>query len=340
MDDERLGARLRTIDMPAEPDRRFATRLHDQLAAELELGLHEGAPGMGRGRRSNATRSRRFVWLAAAAALVLVLIGSFVVAGGHLIRRPTTSTLLDEVRAAGAIRIAVRPDAPQVPAPGPFGGFDDDVAQEVAARLGLRTLLQVVPADQMVGGANGGWDAALPSTVLSRDGADRFQSTSPYYNWPVYILVAASSGSRSMSDLDGATICAETGSVGESWLLGRLADMAGIEAAVAPPSTPTVRSLDDEQACLDDVSGGRSAGMVTTTLLMADLATRPALSVLTGRPVLYEGRTIVADRTGADPDTMIREIQRVLDSMRDDGTLADLSARRFGGEDLSVPPVR
>ena len=86
---------------------------------------------------------------------------------------------------------------------------------------------------------------------------------------------------------------------------------------------------------------GRSAASVTTSLLAADLATRPNVSVLTGRPVLSEGRAIIADRTGLDSDTLLEEIQKALDSMHDDGTLTLMSARRFGrrGSDHCTDPV-
>ena len=49
-------------------------------------------------------------------------------------------------RAAGVIRVAVRPDYPQVAVPGGARtGFDVDVANELGRRLGVRVSLQFVP---------------------------------------------------------------------------------------------------------------------------------------------------------------------------------------------------
>jgi cystine transport system substrate-binding protein len=345
MDEERLGASLRSIDVPFEPDRVFVQRLHDQLATELGLVFDGDVPlTTGRrpfGGRSRIAKARRLAWLLAAAALALVLLGGLAAIGSSFLRQSPRPTLLDEVRAAGTLEIAVRPDSPQVAAPGAFGGFDNDVAQELAQRLGLRASVLITPATDMLrGNATGGWDIAMPSNVLPPDSDNRFESTTPYYHWPIYLLAPATSAVRSISDLNGGSICAVTGSVGEAWLSGTTNGIVGIEAAVPAPKNISVRSLPDDQGCLDDLASGRSAALVTESLSSADLATRPTVTALTGRPVLYEGRTIIANRLGADPDSLVGLVQGALDAMLNDGTLANLSARRFGGENLTLVPIR
>ena len=48
---------------------------------------------------------------------------------------------------------------------------------------------------------------------------------------------------------------------------------------------------------------------------------------------------MLGDRQAGDPTALIHEIDRAIQSARDDGTLADLSRRYFGGFDLTVAPV-
>jgi ABC-type amino acid transport substrate-binding protein len=85
--------------------------------------------------------------------------------------------------------------------------------------------------------------------------------------------------------------------------------------------------------CLELVESGDVSAAVTATLSPADLAARPTLRQV-GEPVLVEQRGFVAPR-GSGSAELIEEVDRLLLEMRSDGTIAELSRRRFGGTDLT-----
>ena len=112
------------------------------------------------------SRVAGFAQTAVAAALILAVVGIVLVRFGTIGPATQPPSMLADVRARGVIRIAVRPDRPQVTAPGGArSGFDVDVATEIGRRLGLRVELSYIPADEMLAG-RGDWDLALPSSAV------------------------------------------------------------------------------------------------------------------------------------------------------------------------------
>jgi len=329
VDDERAVKRLRKVADPASPDAAFLGRMYEQLAEEL--GFRPG--GRSAVRKAPWGIARRLTLLAAAAVLTLSMVGGALFIGAMVDRERTpdvTPSLLERIREDGVIRIAVRPDRPQVTAPGGAkAGFDVDVATEMGRRLGIRVELAYLPADEMLAG-RGEWDIALPSSAVE---PGTFATTTPYYGWPVQLIVPARSTAAGPDDLSGSTICVVTGSGGEAWLDGRFRG-ATVTPVGAPPTPSTVHRLATDEACAADLTAGASAAFVTAAWSDADLAARPALKRL-GGPIFTEARPVIAVLGERDPSDLIAEIDRIFADMRIDGALADFSRSRFGGLDLS-----
>lgn len=249
-----------------------------------------------------------------------------------------SADLLAQVRASGRIRIAIRPDSPQSSLRGSLGGFDVDVADEIARRLDVAPDLIVTPVDDMLGaGRDPGWDLALPSEALFAPAAARFTATEPYYYWPVHIVVPSASAVERIGDLDGGRICAVLGSSGEAWL----DRMLGATRTVVPEEPPIdiqISRQSTDAACLDEVRSGAATAAVTARLSGADLTVQGDVRSL-GGPALIEERSIVALTSGPDANELVDAIDTAVRAMRSDGTLTDLSRRRFGGADLSNPPA-
>ena len=323
MSDERIEQALRQ-GPPAEP----AYMVHLTPA-----DLHGS---VSRAQRSKSTFSF-FAGLgqaAVAAGIIVAVVGFVLIRSGAFETAAKPPTLLAEVQARGLIRIAVRPDRPQVTAPGGArSGFDVDVATEIGRRLGLRVELDFTPADEMLAG-RGQWDIALPSSAVD-PGA--FAVSTPYYDWPVRLIVPGGSTAAGPGDLSGSTICVVTGSGGEAWLDGRFRGTSVTTVAV-PPTASAVHRLATDEACAADVTAGASAALVTAGWSDADLATRPALKRV-GGPLFTEARPVIAVNGQRDPAGLIAEIDRILAAMRSGGTLADFSRSRFGGIDLTEPPT-
>lgn len=333
MDDERAVSRLRKVADSANPDPAFLERMYGELAEEL--GFRPARRGAVRPSRWGNTR--RLTLLAAAVVVTLSMVGGALLVGAMMDREPrpsVTPSLLEQIREDGVIRIAVRPDRPQVTTPGGArSGFDVDVATEIGRRLGLRVELSYLPADEMLAG-RGEWDIALPSSAVE---PGTFATTTPYYGWPVQLIVPAGSTAGRPSDLSGLTICVVTGSGGEAWLDGRFRGTSVTSVAV-PPTPVAVHRLATDDACAADMTAGASAAFLTAAWSDADLAARPALKRL-GGPIFTEARPVIAVRGERDPAGLIAEIDQIFADMRDDGTLADFSRSRFGGLDLSQSTI-
>ncbi|MDQ3880133.1 MAG: transporter substrate-binding domain-containing protein [Chloroflexota bacterium] len=241
------------------------------------------------------------------------------------------SDLLSSVHNAGALRVAVRPDFPQATT-GSLGGFDVDVATELAERLNVDLHLVTIAPDQMRSSA-ARWDIAMPSSaVVAADPA--FAATDPYYGYPISLLVETSSPATAVEELANTRICVIAGSAGEAWLLGRYT-AGSVTGVVDPPGRPSPQVEHTDEACLDALAAGTVDAFVTQRLGPADIAVLRSARAL-GGPVLTEPRTIVATRDGTNPTALLTEIDRVLAEMRADGTLADISRNRFGGRDLTT----
>jgi cystine transport system substrate-binding protein len=276
----------------------------------------------------------------ATATLIVALVGLILVRGGSGPGRPVPSAadLLLRVNSAGAIRIAVRPDRPQARIPGgTFAGFDLDVAAQLGARLGVRDDIVLTTATEMLASPTGAWDIALLSAPLGNDATSRFAVSAPYYYWPHYLIAPAALPAPRITDLDGSTICAVAGGVGQRWLIG---DPLGVGAEVRsmPPTRPTVMTEADDATCLADVEAGRADAMVGEALTTADLALRPRVRIVGSAPAVVEARSVVAARSGSDPTSLVSAVNAAIAELRADGTLQRLSSNRFGGQDLSAPP--
>ncbi len=276
-----------------------------------------------------------FAQTAVAASLILAVVGLVLVRSGTFEPAAEPPTLLADVQARGVIRIAVRPDRPQVTTPtGARSGFDVDVATELGRRLGLRVELEFISVEEMLAG-RGEWDIALPSSAVE---LGTFATSTPYYDWPIRLIVPEGSVAAGPGDLSGTTICVVTASSGEAWLDGLFRGTSVTPVAV-PPTPSAVHRLATDEACAVDLDAGASSAFITAGWSDADLAARPALKRL-GEPIVVEARPVIAVLGERDPAGLMVEIDRILAAMRSDGSLADLSRSRFGGLDLSQPPTR
>ena len=333
MNDERVVSGLRHVGDPVGPDPAFLDRMYEDLAGEL--GFRPASRSAT--RPSPWKTARRLLLLAAVVVLSLAVIGGALIAGALLERQresELTQSALDRIQAAGVLRVAIQPDFPQVTVDGTFqGGFDADVATELAGRLGVRPVLQPMNLDTLPDSSElAEWDLALPGRSLTPTELARLEASVAYYEWPVYVVVASTSPAASLADLTGQRVCVVGGSAGADWLASRSTFQAGGSIGSPPASVITVDRASDGD-CLESLASGDVTAAITATLSPADFAARPSIRQL-GEPVFLEERRVVSPR-GSGSAELIAEVDRLLLEMRSDGTIRELSSRRFGGTDLS-----
>ena len=266
--------------------------------------------------------------LVPAVVLLLVALLAALAVGAPLLLRLATPDLRSSVLERGVLTVAVRADHPQavIESEG-LTGFDLDVAQELALRLGVRAEIVTVTRDELAAGAgDGAWDLALGSIPADAVDPARVAAGPPYYAWPRYLLVPSGSPVAGPDELAGSVVCAVTGDPGADWA-----------ASAIPGAAATLITRPTDDDCLPELTAGTAAAVVTSTLGPADLAVRSQVRSIGGPP--HEVRVVAAHRADR-PESLLDDVERLLLDMARDGTLASLSERRFGGFDLSTPIVQ
>jgi len=329
MDDQRLIARLRAVEGTGDPRPAFVEDLHAELAGRL--GLQPAAVALPRPRRSPISR---LVLVAATVALLLALAAGGLLVGSalHLVRLPVS--VLETIRSDGAIRVAVRPDSPQVmKSSGGIDGFDVEFAGYAADWLGVDAHLVPTTIEAMLD-TQGDWQLGLPSQALTQAEADRFAVTDAYYAWPIYLVTLRSSDATYDGAVNAGPLCAAEGSAAEAWLRGDGSPL--LKIVQQPPASAAVHLLPDDAACLEEVRKGTSAAFVTSQMLPRDFVSSPDLRLLDEAPVAFERRAAIVPRAIAGDAELVDELNSIIRAARSDGSLAALSRQWFGGEDLTV----
>lgn len=330
MDDRRIERALRD-GPPDEPA--YEQSIAAQVQTESALISDEAGSGARyRGAVRGASVAPRY-GLATLVAAAVVLVVAVVVFRPLVADGPGSSMapdLLSRLRAEGTVRIAVTGDPPQTTAAGgAVIGFDVDVARELATSLGLDGEVSVVAGTDILGGSGGDWDIGLPSRgSLVGSGVTAGPA---YYAWPSWLVTDATSAITTAAELDGATICAVSGTAGIAWLRG---DASGAVTDFDPPTGATVLERPNDADCVQVLRSGQAAAALTAQLLDDEFAGQ-GLRALVADPAVRERRVIVVRGSGPDVTSLIAVLEETLRDTSVSRALSDASRRAFGGRDLT-----
>lgn len=252
----------------------------------------------------------------------------------------SSDDLLSKVKAAGTIVMSTDPEYPpqsSLTTDGGYEGFDIDVGTEIAKRLGVEIAFETPSWDAITAGSwSGRWDFSVGSMTITSAREEVIAFTKPYYYTPAQIAVLPDSGITSLDGLAGKVICVGSATTYQDWLEGTL-DFGSESPQTEPPDGATATTLATDRNCAESWQAGRRDfdGWLSsaTTVQGAIDAGLPVMAV--GDPVFNEPLAVAFDKAGADPTSMVAEVNKILDEMRSDGTLAGLSNTWFG-EDLTV----
>jgi polar amino acid transport system substrate-binding protein len=236
---------------------------------------------------------------------------------------------LDRVLAAKTLVLAVDEEYPPFASrnyAGEMTGIDIDVAQELAARLGV-TLKVVAPgwSEIIAGEWQGRWDIAMGGLEAAAAQAAGLEAAAIYADAPAVILVqhggAAIAGP---GDLQGKRVGVEAGSRYEAYLER---EIPGAE----------IVTFEIEPLAIDDLAKGNGAAL--DAVLLGLLAAQDAIGIgkaveIAGPPLFSQPFVIAAGK--GDPDFTAR-IAAAVEALRGDGTLARLSLEHLGVD--TAPPA-
>ena len=247
--------------------------------------------------------------------------------------------LLAKIKAAGVIRVSTDPKYPpqsELKPDGTFEGFDIDVANAIAEKLGVTTKFETPNFDQVVaGGWAGRWDISVGSVTITEEREGVLSFTQPYYYTPAQMAARKNSGITTLEGFAGKTVCVGKATTYAQWLEGKLKLAGGAPEPAAAPAGVKVTTRGTDTDCVADPRSGEGWLSSSTTVVGA-LKTRQGQQYQTvGDPVFYEPLAIAIDKKGPAHAELLAEIDRIVGEMHSDGTLSELSKKWFDGLDLT-----
>jgi polar amino acid transport system substrate-binding protein len=282
------------------------------------------------------------------AAVSLVLALGAVACGGS---DEASDDLLAQIEDKGVITVSTDPAYPPQSSfnqeTKEYEGFDIDVANEIAERLGVDIAWQE-PSWETITGGNwaGRWDISVGSMTITPERAEVLHFTPPYYYTPAAIAVHEDNTTiNGVEDLDGKRIGVCGGCTYQSYLEGTLEiaqDPSGEAVAIESPiQNPSVQTKETDIVAIDDLALGDGTRLdaVISALPTLEEAIKSGKPIkIVGEPVYYEPLSVALDRNSQlDPQRLLDRISEIIEEMHEDGTLSELSEKWYG-VDLTQGP--
>jgi polar amino acid transport system substrate-binding protein len=249
---------------------------------------------------------------------------------------PIAGGLLDKVIKAGVLTVSTDPNyAPaSVKKPdGTFEGFDIDVATEVAKRLGNLKVAFVTPDWSLItaGSWSGRWDVSVGSMTITADRQKVLDFSPPYYYTPAQMTASKASGITTIDGLAGKSICAGEATTYLDWLQGKKLDFGTLSPTTTPPAGIKTVSLKTDSLCPQTWGSGRNdfQGWLSATPIVEGAIAQGLPVVKIGDPVYFEPLAIAVDKSGPPDTDFMAALTKIVNDMRSDGTLSQLSVKWF-----------
>jgi len=211
-------------------------------------------------------------------------------------------------------------------------GFDVNVAQEIAERLGV-DIEFVTPEWAVItaGSWNGRWDMSVGSMTPTKDRAKVLSFPAVYYYTPAVLAVHKDSKAQTVADLNDKKLGAGASSTFELYLKHDLTiDAEGAPAFTYDIKPASIVSLPNSAAVMDDLrlgDGVRLDGTVDALPAIMEAVKSGYPFRVVGDPLFYEPLAVALDRGDAELDA---KISAIVDEMKADGTLTKLSTKWYG----------
>jgi polar amino acid transport system substrate-binding protein len=222
---------------------------------------------------------------------------------------------------------------------GGYEGFDIDVQNEIAARLGVESEFTTPSFDEVVaGGWSERWDVAVGSVTVTEDRKETLDFTVPYYFTPAQMATFAESDIQAIEDFAGTTVCVGEATTYLDWIEGSLTLPPEAGEVAEPPEGLQATTLPTDIDCADSWRSGRTdfEGWISsiTTVEGAVGDDYPIRAI--GDPIFFEPLAVAFDKSVEDNDSLVAAVNQIVEDMHADGTLTAFSEQWFEGIDLTT----
>ncbi|MEZ0170103.1 transporter substrate-binding domain-containing protein [Microvirga sp. TS319] len=245
---------------------------------------------------------------------------------------------MDRVTKAGEMKVATNsgwPPQSYLDDNNKLVGFDVDVANEIAKRLGVKVSFETPEWNVMTGGRwHGRFDVAVGSITPTKARSQVIDFAGIYYFSPYVFVVHKDSKATSRDDLNGKKIGVETGTTSEDYINRRLEIDAPGVAPIQYTLTPgEVKTYADSMLPFDDLRLGD--GVRVHAVIAPEQTAQNAIKnkypvkILPGDAAFKEPLVVVTDK--GDPEWTAK-LGSIIQSMKDDGTLSKLTTKWYGND--------
>lgn len=235
------------------------------------------------------------------------------------------TSLLAKVKARGVLRIANTQASPPwslIDDKKQLVGFDVDVANELAKRMGIPKVEFVAGrfADFIAGIESGKYDMVIAGQTITEERKKVVDFSNPYQAISVSVFTRPSRVEqfKSLDDLNGKRVAVTAGTTQEKFLRDKI-----------PGATP--KTYENGTLALLDVSFGRADAGLFNRFVGAYLAQKNGLLVAPAFDIGVE-LNAMSFRKG-EPEFKVA-VDKALAEMIADGTLTAISKRWLGGQDM------
>jgi len=257
-----------------------------------------------------------------------------------------TADALAAVCSSGKLRVATDPKyKPQSwydVQTSTWNGFDVDVANEIASRLGVGIEIQAQKWNTITAGSwNDRWDVSVGSMTDTVDRESLFYFTPAYYYTPAAISVFQDNSTiNGPADLTGKTVCVGVATTYQDYVQGDLVLGAAAPAFDFQISDATLQTFDTDTDALDNLAlgdGVRCDAAISAQQTIQAFIDDGGPIKLVGDPLYYEPLAIAFDKNDpADAQSLSDAVAGVVEDMHADGTLSELSKKWYGGVDWTT----
>lgn len=204
-------------------------------------------------------------------------------------------------------------------AKGNMSGFDIEVGDAVAKELGLEPVQKKMKFGSIVESVKSGRvDAAVASHTITEERLEQVSFSTPYYYSGPQVFVRPDSSVETLADLEGLEIAVAKGTTYEE---------------DAKKVTDNIIFYDSDVTALEALNRGKHDAVITDFITGKEAI--GAGMEIAGKELL--GKSDQAIAVGKENEELLKKINEALETLRENGTLAEISKKYFG-EDITVDP--
>jgi polar amino acid transport system substrate-binding protein len=202
---------------------------------------------------------------------------------------------------------------------GTMTGFDIEVGAAIAKELGLEPVQKKMKFGSIVESVKAGRvDAAIASHTITEERLEHVSFSTPYYYSGPQIFVRPDSSVEVLDDLEGLEIAVAKGTTYEE---------------DANKVTDNIIFYDSDVTALEALSRGKHDAVITDFITGKEAI--GAGMEITGKELLGKSEQAIA--VGKDSKVLLEKVNEALQTLRDNGTLTEIS-KKYIGEDITVDP--